>query len=52
MCKKKELLENSFQENLSKETIISKQKELKELLSAIEQKEQEWLEASDKMEKN
>ena len=39
-------------ENLSKETIISTQKELKELLSAIEQKEQEWLEASDKMEKN
>lgn len=52
LCKKKELLENSFQENLSKETIISTQKELKELLSAIEQKEQEWLEASDKMEKN
>ena len=52
LCKKKELLENSFQENLSKETIISTQKELKELLSAIEQKEQEWLEASDKIEKN
>lgn len=52
LCKKKELLENSFQENLSKETIISTQKELKKLLSAIEQKEQEWLEASDKMEKN
>ena len=52
LCKKKELLENSFQENLSKETIISTQKELKELLSAIEQKEQEWLEASDAMEKN